>query len=135
MKFFSHQFLKQDSLSTAPEKFMCHFPKTYGLLKAALFLKGPFVREISFQIASFLIIFTCSQWLSVTQRVTCRVGQNLPPRPRAARWLLCLVQIPISSQRGLRDKRKLHLCGAESGTEVGGRSVSSKTHLDASVAN
>lgn len=35
---------------------MCHFPKTYGLLKVALFLKGPFVREISFQIASFHII-------------------------------------------------------------------------------
>lgn len=36
---------------------MCHFFKTYRLLKATLGLKGPFVREISFQVASNFITF------------------------------------------------------------------------------
>lgn len=36
---------------------MCHFLKTYRLLEATLFLEGPFVREISFQVASDFAIF------------------------------------------------------------------------------
>lgn len=36
---------------------MCHFLKTYRLLEATLFLEGPFVREISFQVPSDFAIF------------------------------------------------------------------------------